>query len=68
MKARLNPPKQREPTRGIKFSDILYADDTLVFGTNTRNINLMLKEIQKESARYNMKLNEGIDPLDSVEV
>ena len=45
------------PIDGIDFAEILYADDTLVFGTYTRNITIYLKEIQKESAYYNMKLN-----------
>ena len=37
-----------------KFSDILYADDTLILGTYTRNINKVMAGIQKESAYYNL--------------
>ena len=33
---RLNTPKQNEPICGIKFAVILYADDTLLFGTHTK--------------------------------
>ena len=42
-------PKQLEPLEGCQFSEILYADDTLLFGTNTRNLNKLLHEIQAES-------------------
>ena len=31
----------------VDFSTILYADDTLVFGTYTPHINAKLREIQK---------------------
>ena len=41
---RLNTPKQNEPIAGIKFADILYADDTLLLGTHTQNLNKLLKE------------------------
>ena len=56
IKTRLNTPKQREPMEGIQYSEV-YADDTLIFGNYTRNINLLLKEIQTESRSYNMELN-----------
>ena len=52
MQSRLNTPKQREPIPGIKLSNILYADDMLLFGTYTRNINNLIREIEKESAYY----------------
>ena len=35
--AKLNTPKQIEPIKGIRFAEILYADDTLLFGTHTHN-------------------------------
>ena len=38
IKTRLNTPKQREPIEGIQYSEV-YADDTLIFGNYTRNIN-----------------------------
>ena len=57
IKARLNTPKQREPIEGIQCSEVLYADDTLIFGNYTCHINLLLKEIQTESRYYNMELN-----------
>ncbi len=59
VRARLNTPKQNEPIPGIKFAEVLYADDTLLFGTYTRNLNLLHRQIQLESAYYNMKLNVG---------
>lgn len=57
IRSRLNTPKQREPINNIKSSEILYADDTLIFGTHTQSINKLLKEIQKESQYYNTQLN-----------
>ena len=35
---------------GIEYTEVLYADDTLIFGNYT--INLLLKEIQLESKYY----------------
>ena len=37
--------------------DILYADDTLLVGDNSRVLNKYLSAIQKHSERYGMKLN-----------
>ena len=59
VKSRLNTKRQNEPINGIKFSEILYADDTLLFGPHTQNINTLLKEIQIESNYYNLNLNLG---------
>ena len=55
----MNSKYQREPIDGVKFSEILYADDTLIFGTVTFNINKLLRRIQEESKYYNMNLNIG---------
>ena len=49
--------RQQEPIDGILFSEILYADDTLIFGANTRCINVLLHAIEKHSAYYGLKLN-----------
>ena len=57
IKAKLNTPKQREPLPGIEFAEILYADDTLIFGNHTHTINKLLHAIQAESRYYNMSLN-----------
>ena len=57
IKTKLNTPKQKEPIRGIRFAEVLYADDTLLFGTHTHTINKLLHEIQRESDYYNLKLN-----------
>ena len=57
IRTKLNTPKQKEPISGIEFAEMLYADDTLVFGTHTYTINKLLHAIQSESKYYNMKLN-----------
>ena len=60
IKSILNTPKQKDPIPGIHFAEILYADDTMIFGTHTHTINKLLQAIQEESAKYNMALN--LDP------
>ena len=57
IKTVLNTPKQLQPIPGINYAEVLYADDTLLFGTHTHTINKLLRQIQTESANYNMKLN-----------
>ena len=57
VKERMSTPKQREPIPGIQYSEVLYADDTLVFGTYTKRTNRLIREIQQESQYYNMELN-----------
>ena len=57
--SRLNTPRHRQPIDGINFSEILYADDTLLFHSHTQSLNKLLKEVQVESAYYNLKLNFG---------
>ena len=47
IRTRLKTPKQIEPIKGINFSDVLYADDTLVFGTYIPHLNKALKEIER---------------------
>lgn len=37
IRQKLNTPKQIEPIDHVKFAEILYADDTLVFGTHTKH-------------------------------
>ena len=37
---------------------LLYADDTMIFGTHTASLNKLLRKIQNESEYYNLKLNE----------
>ena len=41
----LNTPRQKQPMDGIFFSQILYADDTLIFGANTQCVNKLLHAI-----------------------
>ena len=59
IKARLNTRRQNEPVDGIKFAEILYADDTLLVGDNSRILNLFVAAIEKHSYRYGMKLNKS---------
>ena len=57
IKARLSTAKQKEPLEGIIFAEILYADDTLIFGDHTPSIKKLFKKIEVESSYYNMELN-----------
>ena len=45
-KTELNTHKQKEPTPGLQFSEVMYADDTLICGTHTPTI-------QQPHMRYN---------------
>lgn len=38
VRSQLNTPKQNEPIDGIHFAEILYADDTFLFGKHTQNL------------------------------
>ena len=44
---------------GITFDEILYADDTICIGTDTRSLNLFLKTIERKAKQYGLKLNTG---------
>ena len=44
---------------GTNFYDLLYADDTMLICKNTRVMNLFIKAIEIESAKYNMSLNKN---------
>ena len=57
IKTELNTPKQLQPIHGINYAEVLYADDTLLFGTHTQTINKLLRQVQVESAKYNLALN-----------
>ena len=57
IKSELNTPKQRQPFDGISFTEILFADDTLIFGANTHCINVLLHAIERHSAYFGLKLN-----------
>ena len=59
IKVELNTPRQHQPIDGIYFSEILYADDTLIFGANTHCVNVLLHAIEKHSAYYGLTLNYG---------
>ena len=39
--------------------ELLYADDTMVMGSRAREINIILKAIEIESEKYNLRLNKG---------
>ena len=57
VKSTLNTPKQQEPHKGLKLAEVLYAHDTLLFGTRTHSINNLFHAIQRESKYYNMQFN-----------
>ena len=59
IKMELCTPRQLQPLDGIYFSEILFADDTLIFGANTQCINKLLHAIERHSAYYGLKLNYG---------
>ena len=44
---------------GLLFTEILYADDTLLVMKNTRDTNWLLKETVTGSSYYNMKINNA---------
>jgi len=43
----------------FKYWEILYADDTMLMGKRAREINIILAEIETESAKYGLKLNKS---------
>ena len=60
IKSELNTPKQRQPFEGIHFSEILFADDTLIFWANTQCIDTLLHAIERHSAyNFGPRLNYG---------
>ena len=42
----------------IDFHNLLYADDTLIIGKRAREVNIILKAIEKHSSRYGLRLNK----------
>ena len=44
---------------GIDFSEILYADDTVIVMKRIRETNILLHDIENESRHYNMMLNNN---------
>ena len=36
--------------------DLLYADDTMLIGTRARELNLLIRAIEEESEKYNLRL------------
>ena len=57
LKSKLNIPKQVEPIKGIRYAEVLYADDTMIFETHTQSVNNFLHAIQRESSSYSLNLN-----------
>ena len=37
--------------------EMIYADDTMLIGKRAREINILIAEIEKQSSKYNLKLN-----------
>ena len=52
-------PRQLQPIDGIYFSEILFADDTFIFGANTQCINKLLHAIERHSTYYRLRLKHG---------
>ena len=57
-------PRQIEPIDGIYFSEMFFADDTLIFGAGARCINagarcinVLLHAIERHSEYFGLKLN-----------
>ena len=44
---------------GAEFDEVLYADDTICMSTDTRVINKTLANIEREGAKYGLKLNRA---------
>ena len=42
---------------GANFDEIVYADDTICISTNTRSMNMFLKDIENEGRKYGLLLN-----------
>ena len=55
-KTERNTIQQRVP--GAMFDEVMYADDTIVVGTDTRKMNQQIAEIEDEGAKYGLKLNK----------
>ena len=49
--------RPREPIDGILLSEILFTDDTIIFGANTRCIHVLLHAIERHSEHYELKLS-----------
>ena len=47
IRSRLDTPKQNEPIQGVKFADVLYADDTHLAVKNARYAEKLLHIIEK---------------------
>ena len=57
LKRELCTKRQQEPIDGIHFAEVLYADDTLIFGANTHCINVLLHAIERHSKYFGLQLN-----------
>jgi hypothetical protein len=42
---------------GTDYDEVMYADDTICIATDTRTMNKMIDEVEKEGGKYGMKLN-----------
>ena len=57
LKVELCTPRQIGLIDGIYFSEMLFADDTLIFGAGARCINVLLHAIERHSEYFGLKLN-----------
>ena len=55
---RINSKVENSKPVGFCHANLLFADDTLLITRNTRAMNILIKEIETESAKYNMNLNK----------
>ena len=45
--------------QGTSYDEVLYADDTICISSDTRSMNILIAEIEKQGAKYGLKLNKG---------
>lgn len=42
---------------GMNWWEMIYADDTMLIGKRARELNILIAAIEKESSKYNLRLN-----------
>ena len=43
----------------VCFDEVMYADDTIIFSHDSKTLELLLAEIEREGSKYGMKLNKA---------
>ena len=49
----------RHKILGTLFDELLYADDTMLIGSNKKSVEALLHAVENQSNRYSMNLNKG---------